>query len=207
MAGLIAGIMQAPLTGIFLAVEITGGYGLILPLILVSAISSHFCRFFEPASIYLRPLLEKGRLLRPGTDERVLSDMSVRELLETDCQTAGSRMLLRDLVLLMKKTHRNYFPVIDEGTGKFAGMIHLDDIRPYLMDDLMYDNVFVYQIMHTDIITTDYDGELSDLLDLMDSGGFYSVPVVVGGYFEGMVSKATILDRYRRELRVQTVFW
>ena len=86
-------------------------------------------------------------------------------------------------------------------------MIHLDDIRPYLMDDLMYDNVFIYQIMHTDIIPTDFDGELSDLLDLMDSRGFYSVPVVVEGYFEGMISKATILDRYRRELRVQTVFW
>lgn len=207
MAGLIAGIMQAPLTGIFLAVEITGGYGLILPLILVSAISSHFCRFFEPASIYLRPLLEKGRLLRPGTDERVLSDMTVRELLETDCHVIGTKMLLRDLIILLKQTSRNYFPVIDEDTGKFAGMIHLDDIRPYLMDDLMYDNVFIYQIMHTDIITTDFDGELSDLLDLMDSRGFYSVPVVVEGYFEGMISKATILDRYRRELRVQTVFW
>lgn len=206
MTGLIAGIMQAPLTGIFLVVEITGGYGVILPLILVSAISSHFCRFFEPASIYLRSLVEEGKLLRPGTDERVLSDLTVRELLEKDCHVIGQHVVLRDLVLMLKETSRNYFPVKDEVTGKFVGMIHLNDIRPYLMDDLMYDNVFVYQIMHTDVQTIGYDEDLTDILELMDYNGLFSIPVVVGGYFEGMISKATLLDRYRKELRVQTAF-
>ncbi|WP_027358640.1 chloride channel protein [Desulforegula conservatrix] len=206
MTGLIAGIMQAPLTGIFLVVEITGGYGIIVPLILVSAISSHFCRFFEPASIYLRSLVENGKLLRPGTDERVLSDLTVMELIEKDCQVIGQHMILRELVLMLKETRRNYFSVKDEVSGKFVGMVHLNDIRPYLMDDLIYDNVFVYQIMHTDVQTIGLDEDLTKVLELMDYHGLFSIPVVVDGYFEGMISKATLLDRYRKELRVQTAF-
>lgn len=206
MAGLIAGIMQAPLTGIFLVVEITGGYGAILPLILVSAISSHFCRFFEPASIYLRSLVEQGKLLRPGTDERVLSDLTVRELLEKDCHVIDQNMILRDLVLILKETSRNYFPVKDGPTGRFVGMIHLNDIRPYLMDDIMYDNVFVHQVMHADVKTIGFDEDLTEVLELMDYEGLFSIPVVVEGFFEGMISKATLLDRYRKELRVQTAF-
>jgi len=81
MAGLISGILQAPLTGIFLIVEITGSYEVILPLILVSAVSTTLCHYIEPASIYLKGLVEKGHLLRPGTDARVLTDLSIEELL------------------------------------------------------------------------------------------------------------------------------
>lgn len=206
MTGLIAGIMQAPLTGIFLVVEITGGYGIIVPLILVSAISSHFCRFFEPASIYLRSLVENGKLLRPGTDERVLSDLTVKELIEKDCQIIDQNMILRELVLMLKTTKRNYFSVKDKISGKFVGLVHLNDIRPYLMDDLIYDNVFVYQIMQTDAPTIGLDEDLTKVLELMDYHGLFSIPVVVDGYFEGMISKATLLDRYRKELRVQTAF-
>lgn len=207
MAGLIAGILQAPLTGIFLAVEITGGYGSIVPLILVSAIAAHTCRFFEPASVYLRPLIEQGKLLRPGTDERILSDLTVREMLEKDCMVINQNAILRDIVSLLKETSRNYFPVVDDSAGgKFAGIIHLDDIRPYLMNDIMYDNVFAFQVMRSDILTIGFDDNLADVMAIMDHNGFFSIPVVVDGHFKGMISKATLLDRYRKELRVQTAY-
>jgi len=204
MAGMISGILQAPLTGIFLIVEITGGYGVILPLILVSAISTTLCHYFEPASFYLRDLVERRQLLRPGTDGRVLADLSVGELLEKDCVVVGQQMLLRDFIGIIKKSHRNYFPVEDDQTGRFLGMIHLDNIRPYLFDRVMYDTVFLEQIMDVDVVKAYLDNDLNDILREMDAVGLYSMPVIANDRFVGMISKATILDQYRKELMVQT---
>jgi len=204
MTGLISGILQAPLTGIFLIVEITGSYGAILPLIIVSVISSTLCQYIEPASFYLRELVEKGQLLRPGTDGRVLSDMTVQELLEKDCIAVNPNMLLRNFIDIVKRSHRNFFPVEDEKTGEFMGMIHLDDIRPYLFDPLMYDAVFVEQLMDIRVKTVSPDDELPQVLQKMDEYHLYSLPVVSNRRFIGMISKATLLDKYRRELMVQT---
>ena len=206
MAGLISGMMQAPLTGIFLIVEITGGYEVILPLIIVSAISSTVCQYIEPASFYLKELVDKGQLLRPGTDARVLSDLSVHELLERDCICVTRNMLLRDFVQTVQKSHRNFFPVEDEGTGRFLGIIHLDDIRPYLFDPGLYDAVILEQIMDHQVEVVHPEDELPDILRRMDERRLFSMPVVSNGRFLGMISKATLLDRYRQELRVQTQF-
>ncbi len=206
MAGLISGMMQAPLTGIFLIVEITGGYGVIVPLIVVSAISSTVCQYIEPASFYLKELVDKGQLLRPGTDARVLSDLSVHELLERDCISVTRNMLLRDFVQTVQRSHRNFFPVEDEDTGRFLGMIHLDDIRPYLFNPGMYDAVVMEQIMNRGVEVVRPEDDLLDVLRRMDERRLFSMPVVSNGVFLGMISKATLLDRYRQELRVQTQF-
>ncbi len=205
MAGLVSGILQAPLTGIFLIVEITGGYGVILPLILVSAISTTLCHYVEPASFYLKDLMDRGHLLRPGTDARVLSDLSVMELLETDCITVSPNMSLRDFIEVIKRSHRNHFPVEAEDAGEFVGMIQLHDIRPYLFDPVMYDAVILEQIMdpRPDVIHPNED--LLEVLQRMDAKRLFSMPVVADRRFLGMISKATLLDQYRKELRVQTV--
>lgn len=204
MAGMISGILQAPLTAIFLIVEITGGYGVILPLIMVSAISTSLCHYFEPASFYLRELVEKGQLLRPGTDARVLSDLSISELLETDCIVVHQDMLLGDFVKVVQKSHRNYFPVKDKKTGKFAGMIHFDDIREYLFNSVMYKAVVIGQIMDNRVKTVTPDEDLNEVLKIMDENRIFSLPVVANDQFLGMISKATLLDQYRKELMVQT---
>ena len=204
MAGLISGMLQAPLTGIFLIIEITGSYEVILPLIIVSVISTTLCHYIEPASFYLKELVEKGQLLRPGTDGRVLSDLNVRELLEKDCISVKQNMLLRDFVNIIKKSHRNYFPVEDEHTGNFLGMIHLDDIRSYLFNPLMYDAVVLGQIMDTDVKVVCLDDDLSEVLRKMDINRLFSMPVIANRKFIGMISKATLLDKYRKELMVQT---
>jgi CIC family chloride channel protein len=204
MAGLISGMLQAPLTGIFLIIEITGGWEVILPLIMVSAFTTTLCHYFEPASYYLKDLVEHGHLLRPGTDARVLSDLNVPELIEKDCIIVNQNMLLRDFITIIKKSHRNYFPVEDEKSGKFLGMIHLDDIRPYLFDPVMYDAVFLGQIMNTQVEVVHPDDDLLDVVRKMDMKGLFSMPVVVNDRFLGLISKATILDQYRKELMVQT---
>ena len=204
MAGLISGILQAPLTGIFLIVEITGGYEVILPLILVSAISSTLCHTFEPASFYLRDLVEQGHFLRPRTDARLLADLSIRELVETDCLTVPRNMSLGDLVQIIKKSHRNFFPVEDERTGEFKGMIHLDDIREYMFDPMLYDTVFLEQMMDDQVESVDIDDDLAEVLEKMDANQLFSMPVLSSKRFVGMISKATLLDKYRSELMVQT---
>ena len=204
MAGLISGMLQAPLTGVFLIIEITGGWEVILPLIMVSAVTTTLCHYFEPASYYLKDLVEHGHLLRPGTDARVLSDLNVTELIEKDCIVVKQSMLLRDFIAIIKKSHRNYFPVEDDQTGNFLGMIHLDDIRPYLFDPVMYDAVFLGQIMNTQVEVVHPDDDLLDVVRKMDMKGLFSMPVVVNNRFIGLISKATILDQYRKELMVQT---
>ena len=204
MAGLISGMLQAPLTGIFLIVEITGGYEVILPLIIVSAIATTMSHYIEPASFYLKDLVERGQLLRPGTDARVLTDMSVREMLETDCICVAPGMRLGDFIEVVKRSRRNFFPVNDPPSGKFLGLVQLDDIRPYLFDPLIYDAVVVGQIMNSRVEVAAPDDDLNDVLRQMDAKRLFSMPVVSDGRFLGMISKATLLDRYRRELMVQT---
>ena len=205
MAGLVSGILQAPLTGMFLIVEITGGYEVILPLILVSAISTTLCHSLEPASYYMKDLIEKGNFLRPRTDARLLADLSVGELVEKDCIVVTKDMKLGDFVKIMQKSHRNFFPVADERTGEFLGLLHLDDIREYLFDPLFYETVFLEQIMDTQVQTVALDDDLAQILDRMDAEGLFSMPVVANNRFVGMISKATLLDKYRSELIVQTV--
>jgi len=204
MAGLVSGILQAPLTGIFLIVEITGGYEVILPLLIVSAISTSLCHYFEPASFYFKDLVEKGQLMRPGTDARVLADLEVRELLETDCITVHTDMLLRDFVDIVKQSRRNLFPVEDDQTGQFKGMIYMDDIRPYLFDPLMYDTVLVGQLMNARVKTVSPDDDVVEVLERMDADRLFNMPVVANHQFLGMISKSTLLDQYRKELMVQT---
>ena len=204
MAGMVSGMLQAPLTGIFLIVEITGGYEVMLPLIIVSAISTTLCHYIEPASFYLRDLVEKGQLLRPGTDARVLSDLSIRELLEKDCISVKRNMMLADFIDIIRQSRRNYFPVEHEQTGHFMGLIHMDDVRPYLFDPGMHQMIVLEQIMQTNVEVVEPDDDLEDVLSMMDEKGLFSMPVVTNNRFVGMISKATILDQYRKELMVQT---
>jgi len=204
MAGLISGILQAPLTGIFLIVEITGDYGVILPLIIVSAVSSTFCQYVEPASFYLKELIERGQLLRPGTDARVLSDLRIQELLEKDCLRVRPDMRLREFIEIVKQSRRNHFPVEDPRTGVFLGMVDIKDVRPYLFTPMMHDAVVVEQIMAPKRVFVELDDDLNRVLRLMDEEGLFTIPVLFNRRFVGMVSKATLLDRYRQELRVQS---
>lgn len=204
MAGMISGILQAPLTGIFLIVEITGGYEVILPLVVVSAISATVCHYAEPASFYLKDLMAKGQLLRPGTDARVLSDLSIHELIEKDCTVVQQHMLLRDFIGIVKNSRRNYFPVENEKTGHFVGLIQLHDIRLYIFNRGLYNAVFLDQLMDTHVDTVHPDDDLAEVLNHMDAKRLFSMPVVADNLFVGMISKATILDQYRKELMVQT---
>lgn len=204
MAGILSGTLHAPLTGIFLIVEITGGYDVILPLLLVSFLTSTLVKFFEKHSIYEYELIEKGHLLRPRTDGRILSDIKVDELLEKDLLRIHPEMVLKDLIPLIKKSHRNYFPVEDKGSGAFRGMVFLQDIKDYLFDPHLLNSIIVEEVMQSDLIEVSLKDNMAGILDKFDATNSWSLPVVEDKKFLGLISKATILDHYRKELKAQT---
>ena len=203
MTGLISGVMQAPLTGIFLIVEITGGYETILPLILVSSISSTMSHYIEPASFYLKDLIERGQFMRPGTDARILSDLSLNELIETDYTKVSEDMVFREFIDIIKQSEQNFFPVVDE-TQKYKGVILLSAIRKYALEPGMYDMVFLNQIMDTNVLTASLEDDLQDVLDSMELNNMDRIPVVENDRFVGMIAKTRVLDLYRRELIMHT---
>lgn len=204
MAGVMSGTLQAPLTGIFLIVEVTGSYAVILPLILVSAVSATLCHSMQPVSFYYRALLRQGPLLRPRTDARLLSDLNISELLEKDCIVVHENMRLRDMIPVIEQSSRDYFPVEDSKKGHFLGMIRLDHVRPYLFNQDLYDAVLLGQIMDVNVPRVSPFSDLREVLDLMDKTRSWSLPVVHNTTYMGMVSKGTILDQYRKELVVQS---
>ena len=113
-------------------------------------------------------------------------------------------MTLREFVGVVKTSTRNHFPVEDPENGAFLGMVNLNKVRPYLFDTIMYDAVVVEQIMDRDVTFISYGDELAQILNTMDTEGLFSIPLVVNRRFVGMISKATLLDKYRKELMVQT---
>jgi CIC family chloride channel protein len=204
MAGLMSGVLQAPLTGIFLIVEVTGGYEVILPLIIVAAISTTICHYVEPASFYLQELVERGPIRRPRTDAGILANLSLKELVDKDCRRVIQTMLLRDFLEVVRESPNNCYPVEDEETGDFLGMISLDDIKPYLLKSEMYDTVPIGQIMNIGPVVASPDDDLSEILSRMEAQYLSDIPVVAKGKFIGMLAKATVLEHYRQELIAQT---
>jgi len=203
MAGVISSVLQAPLTGIFLIMEITWGYDVLVSVVLVSVISATLSHFSEPFSIYHQELVERGELLRLRTDARVLAELDVMELVEKDCRMVSPDMKIKDFIHVVERSHRNYFPVEDPESGKFIGMVYMDDIRPYLFDSSLYESVVVEEIMRRNLdFVSPYD-ELSDILRHFDMTRSWSLPVVQAGKFKGLISKATLLDHYRKELMAQ----
>ena len=203
MAGILSGVLHAPLTGIFLIVEITGGYEVILPLILVSVLTSALSRLVQPASVYNQELIERRQLLRPRTDARLLADLHVMELIERDILSLKSDMLLRDFVDLVKRTNQIYFPVEDPVTGDYLGLVSVDRVRSYLLSPELYDAVVVEEIMDRLCEPVSPDKSLIEIMEQFDRTRSWVLPVVESGRCLGIVSKAAILNQYRTELMIQ----
>jgi CIC family chloride channel protein len=200
MAGVVSSVLQTPLTGIFLIMEITGGHDVLLPVVLVAVLSSMMSGFAEPHSFYHRDLIRRGLLLRAHTDARVLSELKVLELLDTDCRAVSPQMMLGEFVQLIGKSSRNYFRVEDPDTHRFLGLINLNNVKSYLFEQHLHHSVLVEEIMDENITTVGPDDDLTDIIQIMDRTDAFSLPVVEHGKFLGLISKATLLDHYRKEL-------
>jgi len=206
MAGMISGVLHAPLTGIFLIVEITGGYEVILPLIFVSVLTTSISRRFLKTSIYHRELIERGQLLRPRTDERILADISIMDVLREHHRSVEPDMLLRDFVQTIKQHEQPYFPVIDYKTGNFYGLVFVEKAQIYLLSPELYDAVLVEEIIEDAAFTISPNDNLLYVMDIFDQSHTDILPVINQNRFLGTISKTDILNQYRKELIIQTQF-
>ncbi len=204
MAGMVAGVMHAPLTGMFLVLEVTGGYSLILPLMIASVLAMLVSYYFDVGSVYTRELILGGALARRGSDLHLLQSMQSRELMDADPTVIHEDMLLGEFIELFKRARRNLFPVVERETGRWLGVVQLDEIRPYLFDQSLYPIMTMGEVMHTDLPTIDAAESAYSAIQKFEASGAWSLPVIEEGRFLGMMSKSTLFDRYRRELIVHT---
>lgn len=201
MAGLIAGVLHAPLTAIFLIAEITGGYELFVPLMITAAISYLITKNTLDHTIYTRELAEQGALLTHDKDENVLTLMQLKDVIEQNFKTVHPTMFLGDMLHeSVSKSTRNIFPVIDEEQA-LVGIVLLDDIREFMFDTSLYQTTTVETFMHAapDYIFYEKDTMQKVMRKFQDSGA-WNLPVIKNGKYYGFVSKSKLLTAYRREL-------
>ena len=197
MCGMIAGVLHAPLTGIFLIADITSGYGLFVPLMLVSAISYATVRIFEDTSVYTYMLAKRKELLTHDKDQSVLTLLDINKLIETDIVTIDPGATLGDLVEVIKHSKRNIFPVVDE-EGFMHGMIKLDDIRDKIFSPELYDEIDVRTLMYIPEYFFTPDQNMDEVVRIVQKSGHYNFPVISNGKYVGCVSRARIFLEYRK---------
>ncbi|UCE93796.1 MAG: chloride channel protein [Flavobacteriaceae bacterium] len=201
MTGLMAGVLHAPLTAIFLIADITGGYELFVPLMIVSAISFSMTRYYVSNSIYTMELAKKGELLTHNKDKNVLMMMEKSKLIERDFVTIKPEYNLGEMLnKAVTKSKRNIFPVVND-ENEFLGILLLDDIRNIMFDQNMYDKVYVEELMHRapDIIFHEKDNMEAIMLKFKQTGA-WNLPVIKKGEYHGFISKSKLLTAYRRQL-------
>jgi len=201
MAGLMAGILQAPLTAIFLIAELTGGYELFVPLMIVSSISYLITKHYIPHNIYASELAKKGQLLTHDKDKNVLMLMDIDKVIETNFIILKPEMTLGEIVNnAVAKSSRNHFPVVSS-ENEFLGVITLDDIRSIMFNTKLYDKQKVLDLMHSVPDIIDYDKDSMEvIMNKFKTTVAWNLPVIKNGKYYGFISKSRLLTAYRRKL-------
>ena len=201
MAGLMAGVMQAPMTAIFLIAEISGGYQLLVPLILTASVAYGVTRLFEKYSIYTKRIAQTGELLTHDSDQAVLTLLKTGSLVEKDFVQVQIEDPLQRLVEAVSASNRNIFPVVD-ARGVFQGYVDLSDIRRDMFDSDLYGKKHVYNYMRTAPEYVFEDEPMESVMRKFEKTGAWNLPVVDHGRrYVGYVSKSKIFNAYREELR------
>ena len=200
MAGLMSGVMHAPLTGIFLIAELTGGYHLFMPLMIVSVISYLTIMLFEPHSLYAMRLAQKGELLTHNKDRNVLTLLKMDNVLETDFIPIRPEMTLGELVKVISESKRNIFPVTDE-RGRLRGILLLDEVRNIMFQPRLYKRFTVEQLMTSPLAILSSDMPMEKVMEKFEDTGAWNLPVVdQDRHYLGFVSKSKIFNSYRHVL-------
>jgi CIC family chloride channel protein len=199
MAGMMAGVMHAPLTAIFLIAEITGGYDLLIPLIITATVSFITTRSFEKHSIYHVQLAQRGELITHDKDKAVLTRMNWKKEIETDLKTIRSSDSLGDLIRIISQSKRNIFPVVDE-YNILEGVVSLDDVREIMFQQELYKTTFVKDIMTMPPTYIDLRENIDAVMESFRKTGAWNLPVLDNGYYVGFISKSRIYTTYRELL-------
>ncbi|WMJ73005.1 chloride channel protein [Cytophagaceae bacterium ABcell3] len=199
MAGILSGVVHAPLTAIFLIAEITGGYVLFAPLMIVSALAYFTARFFEPHTVYTKKLAEKGVLTDKDKDKAVLRKMGLRRTLEKDFLPVKPNQCLGEIIPVISKSKRNIFPVLDE-KDILVGLLSLNQIREIMFKTDMYDKIHVYQIMEKSFPVVEIGEEMVNVVRKFEDYHVFNIPVTEKGVYKGFISKSNIFTTYRNLL-------
>ncbi|MBQ8593952.1 MAG: chloride channel protein [Bacteroidaceae bacterium] len=200
MAGLMSGVMHAPLTGIFLIAELTGGYDLFLPLMITSVVAYLTIVVFEPHSIYSMRLAKKGELLTHHKDRTVLTLMKVESVVETNFETVDPDMDLGQLVNVISRAKRNIFPVVG-GDGVLLGVVQMDDIRNIMFRQELYHRFTVSRFMTAAPCRLSINDSMEVIMRKFDETNAWNLPVDdADGKYMGFVSKSKVFATYRQVL-------
>lgn len=202
MAGILSGVIKSPLTGIFLIAEITGGYSLFIPLMIVSALSYLVSSFFEPQSVFTKELYQQGLWVPPHEkDRQILKNMNLEKLIETNFSVLRPKQTLGELVEVIANSKRNLFAVTND-QGIFQGIILLDDVRETMFKTDLYDHLYVKQLMHHPPTTILLHEPMEDVLSKFEIHDAWNLPVLkADGTYLGFVSKSSIFNQYRSLLQ------
>ncbi len=200
MAGLIAGVLHAPLTAIFLIAETTGSYALIIPLMIVASISYATIRLFETHSVYTYQLARRGELFTHDKDKVVLSIMTVDKLIETNFLTISKDASLGELVKVISKSSRNIFPVTDS-KNNLHGIVFINDIRHIMFNRELYDNTFVNELMYMPSPIVSPKESMEDVAKKFQNTNHYNLPVLENGKYLGFISRANVFSKYRKMIK------
>ncbi len=200
MAGVMSGVMHAPLMAIFLTAEMTGGYDLFLPLLIVSLLAYMTIKLFLPYSIYTMRLARAGDLLTHEKDKAVLTLLKLDNVIENDFKTVKPEMNLKEMVDTISVCNRNLFPVIDDD-GMLKGVVILDEIRNIMFRSDLYKKMHVSRFMSAVPATIELSYTMDKVMEIFDKTNAWNLPVVDNGKYVGFVSKSKIFNSYRRVLR------
>lgn len=203
MAGVMSAVMHAPLMAIFLTAEMTGGYELFLPLLIVSSISYGTIRIFLPYSIYTMRLAQRGELLTHEKDKTVLTLLKMDSVIEKDFIEVHPDMTLKEMVGVISRSNRNLFPVTDDH-GSLLGIVLLDDIRNIMFRPDLYRKMRVSKFMASVPAKIEVGESMDKVMKLFDDTNAWNLPVVEKGRYVGFVSKSKIFNSYRRVLKHYT---
>ncbi len=199
MGALLSGVLHAPLTAIFLIAEVTGGYELFLPLMLVCALSFSVVKAFVPYSVYARQLAQRGELITHDKDRAVLTLLKLETVIESDFNPISADLSLGGLVEVVAKSKRNIFPVLDS-EGRLDGVLLLDDFRHLMFDRSIYQTTYVRDLMSAPPGVIEAEEPMSKVIALFQSSGAWNLPVVRDGRYLGFVSKSKLFTAYRKQL-------
>ena len=199
MGGLMSGVMHAPLTGIFLIAELTGGYGMFVPLMMVAVMAYLTIKVFEPHSIYAMRLAQKGELVTHHKDKAVLSLLKTENLIETDMRPIAPEAMLGDLVKIMSVCNRNVFPVIDKEEN-YLGEIRVEEVRNIMFRPELYQRFNMQKLMVSPRERVDVNDSMEVVMKKFEQSNAWNLPVLDGKKYVGYVSKSKIFSAYRSVL-------
>ena len=200
MAGVMSGVMRSPLTAMFLIAEITGGYLLIIPLMLTVAISYLTAHLVEPHSVYTRRLASRGELITHNKDKAALTRMNIRGLIEHDIVSVAPDQSLGELVQVVANSNRNVFPVLDQN-GMFLGLIIMERLRPIMFRTEQYQTTFCRDLMYTPEYLVEVTDSVEEIARKIQASGKYILVVLDHGKYVGCVSRARVFSKYRELMK------